>query len=68
MEFGLDINIINFSKKETLPDALEIKLEGSINGIPCTNILFDTGAHIPAFHPRLLNGVKSQRKQNLMSV
>ena len=58
-------NINNFNKKETPPDAIEIKLEGSINGIPCTNILFDTGAHIPAFHPRLLNDVKPTKKTKL---
>lgn len=34
-------------------NCIEILLEGQINGINCNRILLDSGAQIPAFHPRL---------------
>ena len=59
----------NFKKSEATPEALEIKIQGSVNGINCDNILWDTGAYMPAFHPRLAKGAtpSSKTKLNCMS-
>ena len=53
-----ETNMNNFKKQTAVPETVEIKLQGTINGITCNNILWDTGAHIPAFHPRLVKNVK----------
>ena len=62
-------NINNIKKNSAAPETLEIKLEGYINGIHCRNILWDTGAYIPAYHPRLAKNIKpsSTTKLNCLS-
>ena len=62
-------SIHNLKQSVVTQETIEVILNGTINGVACTNILFDTGAQLPAFNPRLVKDVKSvkQTKINCLS-